>query len=132
MKSTKYRQRKYKSLLVREEALVDYKVHQSIMNNNLKGAKKDYGMFFTPEWIVDFTVNLIDIHKYSDKKDIAILEPACGLAQFLIGIKRIHPSIFKQAKLFGVEINQDVINYLTTLNQNNQTQLSFMATRTIF
>ena len=56
--------------------------HQGIMNNNLKNVKKDYGIFFTPECIVDFMVNLIEPTRYIDKKDIAILEPACGLAQF--------------------------------------------------
>ncbi len=119
MKRIKYRQKRYKPLLVREEALVDYKVHQDIVNNNLKGIKKDYGIFFTPERIVNFMINLIDITKYTDKKDITILEPACGLAQFLIGIKREQSALFKQAKLFGVEINQDVINYLSTLNIGN-------------
>lgn len=116
MKRIKYRQKRYKPLLVREEALVDYKVHQSIVNNNLKGIKKDYGMFFTPERVVDFMVNLIDVTKYTDKKDITILEPACGLAQFLVGIRRNQPALSNQAKLFGVEINQDIINYLTTVN----------------
>ena len=116
MKATKYQQKIYKPLLLREEALADYKLHQDILNNNLKSIKKDYGMFFTPEWIVDFMVNLIDFHRYADKKGLTILEPACGLAQFLIGIKRNHPLLFKQARLFGVEINQDVINYLTALN----------------
>jgi adenine-specific DNA-methyltransferase len=123
MKRTKYQQKRYKPLLVREEALVDYKVHQCIVNNNLKGVKKDYGMFFTPERIVDFMVNLIDVTKYTDKKDITILEPACGLAQFLIGIKRNQSTLFKQAKLFGVEINQDVINYLITLNIGNNIKI---------
>jgi len=116
MKSTMYGQKRYKTLLVKNEALVDYKVHETILNNNLKGIKKDYGIFFTPECIVDFMVNLIDIHKYVDKKDIAILEPACGLAQFLIGIRKNHPALFKRAKLIGVEINPDIINYLTTIN----------------
>ena len=123
MKKIKYRQKKYKPLLVREEALLDYKVHQDIVNNNLKGIKKDYGIFFTPERIVDFMVNLIDVTKYIDKKDITILEPACGLAQFLIGIKRNRATLFKQAKLFGVEINRDVINYLATLNIGNNIKI---------
>lgn len=123
MKRIKYRQKKYKALLVREEALVDYKIHQAIVNNNLKGIKKDYGMFFTPEWIVDFMLNLIDVTKYTGKRDITILEPACGLAQFLIGIKRNHPALFKQARLLGVEINLDVISYLTTLNIGNNIKI---------
>jgi len=123
MKKIKYRQTKYKPLLVREEVVVDYKIHQDIVNNNLKGIKKDYGIFFTPERIVDFMINLIDITKYTDKKNITILEPACGLAQFLIGIKRNQLALFKHAKLFGVEINQDVINYLTTLNISNNIKI---------
>jgi len=123
MRKIKYQQKRYKPLLVREDALVDYEVHQGIVNNNLKGIKKDYGIFFTPESIVDFMVNLIDIRKYTDKKDITVLEPACGLAQFLIGIKRNQPALFKQVKLFGVEINQDVINYLTTLNTDNNIKI---------
>lgn len=122
-KSIKYRQKRYKPLLVRENAFVDFKIHQSIVNNNLKGIKKDYGMFFTPERIIDFMVNLIDNAKYKDKKTIAILEPACGLAQFLLGIKRNQSALFKQANLFGVEINQDVINYLTTLNIGNNIKI---------
>ncbi|MBT9130765.1 MAG: Modification methylase TaqI [candidate division WS2 bacterium] len=123
MKEIKYRQKRYRPLLVREEALVGYKLHQDIVNNNLKSVKRDYGMFFTPEGIVDFMINLIDITKCADKKDITILEPACGLAQFLIGLKRNQPELFKQAKLFGVEINRDVINYLTTLNVGNNIEI---------
>ncbi|MEM5803112.1 MAG: N-6 DNA methylase, partial [Candidatus Aenigmatarchaeota archaeon] len=121
MKSIKYQKRE-KPLLIREEVL-DYKDHQLIVNNSIKNIKKDYGIFFTPEWVVDFMVNLIDFSKHTDKKNIAVLEPACGLAQFLIGIKRNHPSIFKQAKLIGVEINQEVINYLKTLNIDNNIEL---------
>ncbi len=101
---------------MKEEVLEDYKIHQEILNNSLKNIKKDYGMFFTPEHIVDFMVHLIDANKYTNKEDINILEPACGLAQFLIGIKKNNPSLFKKAKLFGVEINQDIINYLKALN----------------
>jgi adenine-specific DNA-methyltransferase len=123
MKRIKYRQKRHKSLLVREEVLVDYKAHQCIVNNNLKGIKKDYGMFFTPEWIVDFMVNLIDVNKYTKKKDINILEPACGLAQFLIGIKRNQPILLKRAKLTGIEINQDVINYLTNLDVDDNIEI---------
>jgi adenine-specific DNA-methyltransferase len=123
MKRIKYRQKRYEALLIREEALVDYKVHQSIVDNNLKCVKKDYGIFFTPEQIVDFMVNLIDVTKCTDKKEITILEPACGLAQFLMGIKRNLPHIFISAKLLGVEINQDVINYLTTLGIGNNIKI---------
>jgi adenine-specific DNA-methyltransferase len=107
---------RHKTLLSGKVTLSDYKTHQSTINNNLKDIKKDYGIFFTPERIVDFMVNLIDVPKYQYKNDIKILEPACGLAQFLFGIKRTLPEIFKSANLFGVEINRDVINYLSTIN----------------
>lgn len=123
MKRIKYRQNKYKLLLVREEALLDYKVHQDIVNNNLKSIKKDYGIFFTPEWVVDFMVNLIDFNRHKREKDINILEPACGLAQFLIGIKKNKLELFERAKLYGVEINQDVINYLKALNIPSNIQI---------
>jgi len=105
----------HKSLLVREDALADYKTHQSIINNSLKGVKKDYGLFFTPEPIVDFMVNLIDIDKLRNKKDITILEPACGLAQFLLGVKRNLPALSQRAELYGIEINQEIVNYLIAL-----------------
>ncbi|MEO0129387.1 MAG: TaqI-like C-terminal specificity domain-containing protein [candidate division WOR-3 bacterium] len=123
MKKKEYPQKKERPLLVREEALVDYKVHQLVVNNRLKNIKKDYGMFFTPEWVVDFMVNLIDVRKLTKQREVAVLEPACGLAQFLIGIKRNQPLLFKRARNIGVEINQEVINYLRTLNIDNNIEL---------
>jgi adenine-specific DNA-methyltransferase len=101
--------------LISGDTLVNYEVHQNIVNDNLKDVKKDYGMFFTPERIVDFMINLIDISDYTNENGIAILEPACGLAQFLMGIKRNQLAFFERTKLLGVEANQDVINYLTQL-----------------
>lgn len=118
MEGRKYSLKREKPLLIREEVL-DYKLHQLRVNESLKSIKKDYGLFFTPEHIVNFMVNLINL----DKKDVAILEPACGLAQFLIGIKRNHPSLFERAKLIGVEINQEVINYLRNLNIDKRVEL---------
>lgn len=122
MKERKYQHKKYKPLLVKEE-LLDYKTHQDRINGNLKGIKKDYGMFFTPEWIVNFMVNLIDSSKYIDANQVNILEPACGLAQFLIGIKKNRFTLYKQSKFFGVEINQDIINYLKALNIPDEIQI---------
>ena len=111
-----------KTSLIREEVITAYRVCQDLINDDLKSIKKDYGMFFTPEWVVDFMINLIDLSKL-DKSNVAILEPACGLAQFLIGIKRNLPNVFKSAKLVGVEINQDVINCLTSLNLENNVKI---------
>jgi adenine-specific DNA-methyltransferase len=96
----------------------NYKLLVNNINNSLKGVKKDYGIFFTPEWIVNLMINMINTNHFN-KKNVNILEPACGLAQFLMGIKRNMPEIFNNAQLFGVEINQDVIKYLTTLDIEN-------------
>lgn len=119
MKSQRKRER---PLLIKEQAL-DYQTHQFVLNKNLRKIKKDYGIFFTPEWVVDFMVNLINIDKLQSKKNITILEPACGLAQFLFGIKRNFPAVFERAKLVGVEINQEVINYLLNFNINQNIKL---------
>lgn len=97
------------------EDFMNYEVHQSILNKNLKNIKKNLGMFFTPTRIIDFMLQLID-DKIIKNKDLTILEPACGLAQFLIGIKKNNRSLFNRAKLFAVEINEDIINYLTNIN----------------
>jgi adenine-specific DNA-methyltransferase len=115
--------KKYKPLLVKEEVFENYKKHQNIINNTLKSVKKSYGIFFTPEWVVDFMVNLIDVSKCYNKKHLTILEPACGLAQFLIGIKRNKPLLFKKAELFGIEVNPEVINYLSNLNIGNNVKI---------
>lgn len=72
--------------------------------------KKAFGMFFTPEHIVDFMVMLIETERL--KKGGVILEPACGLAQFLSGIRRNLPWLYKKATLFGVEINEKLVDYL--------------------
>jgi len=116
MEKTKYQSIENRPLLIREETITDYQIYRETIVNNLKNIKKNFGIFFTPDWVVDFMVNLIDFSKFTNKKDINILEPACGLAQFLIGIKRNIPEIFNKAKVYGVEINEDAINYLKTLN----------------
>ena len=115
--------RKSQPSLIREHSTATLSVHQAVLNDHLRDVKKDYGIFFTPERIVNFMVNLIDTAKHFDKKGIAILEPACGLAQFLMGIKRILPALYERAKLFGVEVNQDIINYLAALSTESQVTL---------
>ncbi|MDW8437762.1 MAG: N-6 DNA methylase, partial [Chloroherpetonaceae bacterium] len=44
--------------------------------------RKDFGIFFTPDWVVDFIIGLISDDKTTQKR-ISILEPACGMGQFL-------------------------------------------------
>lgn len=83
MRCTKYRLNRGKPILVREEALVEYKSHQHKVDSALKGVKKEYGMFFNPEWIIALMVNLIDVNLRSRKTEINILEPAKGFVNFL-------------------------------------------------
>ncbi|MDD5407727.1 MAG: N-6 DNA methylase, partial [Candidatus Cloacimonas acidaminovorans] len=124
MKDIGNEQRSDELLVNQDKTLMDFNLHQSIVNSDLRDIKRDSGMFFTPEWIVDLMVNLIDDTNYVEKEGIKILEPACGLAQFLLGIKRNKPSLFSQAKLFGVEINQEIINYLSNLKIANAIDLN--------
>lgn len=125
MSSTQIKQyeKNYRQVMTREETETSLVDHQVVVNNHIKNVKKDYGIFFTPERIVDFMVSLIRTSSYSSDREIAILEPACGLAQFLTGIKRKHSELFKRAKLMGVEINPEIIHYVTTLNNGNNITL---------
>lgn len=88
-----------KQLMVKDEAL-DYEIFQFTVDKALKNIKKDYGLFFTPQWIVDFMVKLVNFNELVNKKDLAMLVPACGLAQFLMGIKKNYPFIFKKSKTY--------------------------------
>jgi len=71
--------------------------------------RKDFGIFFTPDWVVDFMIELIPQELLSNSgRTIYILEPACGLAQFLRKIKERYPHL--NAKLLGVEINEEIFS----------------------
>ncbi len=97
-------------------------VHAARVNNKVKHIKKDWGIFFTPQWVVDFMVNLIDDRL--NLTDLKILEPACGICQFLHGIKKNKKHIFIRAsKREGVEINEDVIEYVHENNLNNDIEI---------
>ncbi|MBN1383383.1 MAG: N-6 DNA methylase [Elusimicrobia bacterium] len=98
-----------------QSTVISLSKHQDVVNNNIENTKKDFGIFFTPERIVNFMIEMIDMKKISSRNDVFILEPACGLAQFLYGVKRIKPSLYNKSKLFGVEVNQDIQNYSKTL-----------------
>ena len=91
---------------------VEIENHVLVVNSKVRHIKKDWGIFFTPQWVINFMVNLIDGEKLN-KKNIKILEPACGICQFIIGIKMIKKQIFESAAVkIGVEINRDVIDYV--------------------
>jgi type I restriction-modification system DNA methylase subunit len=50
--------------------------------DSLISHRKDFGIFFTPDWVVDFIVELIPQELLlNSERTIYILEPACGLAQ---------------------------------------------------
>ncbi len=91
---------------------IDIEVHAVFVNNKVRHIKKDWGIFFTPQWVVDFMINLIDESLF-DLSNIKILEPACGICQFLFGIKKNKNYIFEKATVkMGVEINKKVIEYI--------------------
>ncbi len=73
--------------------------------------KKYLGIFFTPEWVIKLMVNLIDSF-FLSKDALRILEPACGSCQFLLGIKKHRPEVYKKSStMVGVEIRGDILNY---------------------
>ena len=101
----------------------DVEIHAAIVNNKVKKIKKDWGIFFTPQWVVDFMVDLISEDSLN-LKDLKILEPACGICQFLHGIKKNKNHIFSRAsKRIGVEINKKVIDYINENNLNSDIEI---------
>jgi len=86
------------------------------LDNIIKHNKKDYGIFFTPAYIIDFIISLIDEEYLNNKKNINILEPASGLAQFLMGMKKNKPNIFEKGCKYAIEINKEIIKYIKENN----------------
>ncbi len=90
---------------------MDIELHVRTVNHRVKGLRKDWGIFFTPQWVVDFMVGLI---KDFPLDHLRVLEPASGVCQFLFGIKKNRPGLFNKASMrIAVEINQDMIEYIT-------------------
>ncbi len=88
----------------------------------IKPIKKDKGIFFTPDSVVDFMVGLID-EKILNKKEIYILEPACGMTQFITGIERNRQLLFKRAKKYGVEINKNIIAHIKESTKQDNVEI---------
>lgn len=104
---------------------INLALHVTKVSEKVKHIKKDRGIFFTPQWIVDFMVNLIEEDRIN-LTDVRILEPACGICQFLFGIKKNKNHIFTQAlERIGVEINEEIIKYIyeNNLNINNDIKI---------
>ncbi len=64
--------------------------------------KKDLGQFYTPQEIVNYIINFLDI-----KKDSKILDPTCGCGVFLVTaynhLKQKNPNAIKN--IFGIDLN---------------------------
>lgn len=101
----------------------DIERHVNVVNNKVRHIKKDWGIFFTPQWVVDFMVNLIE-ERSLDTSSIKILEPACGICQFLMRIKRNKEHIFENAEIkVGVEINKELVNYIHEFNLDQEIKI---------
>ena len=78
----------------------------------VKGDRKDFGIFFTPDWVVDFMIGLIE-DEGLEFDNLRILEPAAGGCQFLYGVKKNRRDIFTKAiRKVGVEVNREIVNHL--------------------
>jgi len=114
---------KTNSLTNKMQPLQTEKLHlnfyEQLVNNKLKEIKKDFGIFFTPEWVVDLMVNMIEVKG----TQLKILEPACGLAQFLLGMKRKRDALFYSSTLYGVEINERIIEILRQIELYNSIKI---------
>lgn len=88
-------------------------------------SKKERGAFFTPTWVVDFMVGLVDVEdthrsntrhsgragapnhqEHDGQGEYRILEPGCGPANFLKGILRNRPHLYNRSELYGVEVDE--------------------------
>ncbi len=100
-------------------------IHVVRLDDKIKHIKKDWGIFFTPQWVVNFMIDLID-EDTLDFTDLKILEPACGMCQFLHGIETNKNHIFIQAsKKIGVEINKEVIDYVHVNNLDSNIEIVY-------
>ena len=90
---------------------VDLERHVAHVISRVRSVRKNLGVFFTPQWVVDFVVSLID-ERTLDVNDLKVLEPACGICQFLAGIKRNKRHVFERAVVrVGVEVSKEIVEY---------------------
>ena len=91
---------------------VDVETHTATVSRKVKGIRRDWGIFFTPLWVVDFMVGLIEEERLSSC-DLRILEPACGICQFLHRIRENRGHLLRRSsRRVGVEINREVVDYV--------------------
>ena len=92
--------------------MVDIEVHTKNVDSLIRNVRKDKGIFFTPQWVIDFMVGLIDEEVLEGRDGVKILEPACGICQFLYGIRKNKGVLFDRSSKVGVEIDGDVVDYV--------------------
>jgi SOS regulatory protein LexA len=73
-------------------------VYQSIQSRE---ERKDSGQYYTPNKVVDFIIENIDV-KFNNDGSLKILDPACGSGQFLI---RAYEKLLEQYRKLGVADN---------------------------
>ena len=82
------------------------------ISEKIEPIKKDFGIFFTPQWVIDFMVGLIDVSLLSGG-NLSLLEPACGVCQFIQRIRKNRPELYRRFDTrVGVELNSEVVTYL--------------------
>lgn len=63
-------------------------------------------------------LGLVDTKRLLAQPRPTILEPACGLIQFLRGMKRVFPQIYQRSRLIGVEINSELASLFLDLKDD--------------
>jgi len=102
---------------------VDVETHTRTVSVRVKGIRRNWGIFFTPLWVVDFMVNLIEEERLGSS-DLKILEPACGICQFLLRIRENRKRLFRRSSVrLGVEINGEVVDYVRANGLNRDIEV---------
>ena len=91
----------------RLSGIMNHKDIEESIRDKFESVRKKFGLFFTPEEIIDIMVQI------SDYKEGKVLEPACGLGQFLARIaKRIicdeQEDLVLSDRMVGVEITKEI------------------------
>jgi len=85
-------------------------------------SNKEQGLYFTPEWIVELMVSMIDIAQKPNHL-LNILEPACGRLQFIrkyVENNSQNPSL---RKIIGVEIDPKIVELIETEGRLSEVQV---------
>jgi type I restriction-modification system DNA methylase subunit len=71
------------------------KLYQQLMPKELR---HNLGEYYTPDWLAERLLNMLEAGKFEGNPDKRLLDPACGSGTFLvIAIKRIREYVWKKA-----------------------------------